>query len=334
VAAAPRVDLRSAARHAVALAAVLLSATAAHAGQVRVDVGPSTDFSTRVVNVNLGDQVVWVWTGAAMHTVSSGDSSLGNQAGVFESDPAQLGQGSLTRFAWKSSQLGTILYYCAIHAPTMASRIIVSDPNSVPAVPVSDFRITEVQYNLGTGQDLIEITNYGAAVGNLGRYRIATASSGTGTELPVTNVLVPSMGRVVIHLNATGTNTNTDVFITSFSPGTGLPNTSGALALYVPNTVSPSNALSRQDMIVDFVQWGAGAQANEATAAGAGFWNAGTFLPTVNAGHSIEYCADANLTHGVNRWAEVSSPNFGSNGNCATPTVESTWGRVKTVYRR
>jgi hypothetical protein len=286
------------------------------------------------VNVNLGDQVVWVWTGASAHTVTSGDSSSGVPSGVFDSDPSQIGQGSLTRFAWKTTLPGTVLYFCGIHLPDMASRIITTDPNTHPVVPVADFRITEVQYNLGTGQDLIEITNYGAAAGNLGRYRIATASSGFGTELPVTNVIVAPGGRVVIHLNASGTNTNSDVFITSFSPGTGLPNTTGALALYVPNTVSPSNALSRQDMIVDFVQWGAGTQANEATAVGAGFWAAGTFIPTMAAGHSIEYCADANLTHGVALWAEVSTPNFGTNGNCATPTESATWGRVKTVYRR
>lgn len=325
----------------LALASLLtLGAALAHAGQVRVDVGPSsTDFtqggaSHRVANINLGDHLVWVWVGAALHTVTSGDSATGVADGTFNSDPSGFGTGQLTRFAWKSTGLGTFLYFCGIHLPDMAARIVVHDPVTDP-VPVADFRLTEVQYNRASGQDLIEITNYGAATGNLGRFRINSSGSGVGTELPVTNVTVPPGGRVVIRLNATGTNTNTDVFIPSFVPGTGLPDASGALALYVPNTISPGNALTNSAMILDFVQWGAGAQPNQTTAVNAGFWTAGEFIPTVAADRSIEYCADAEFSHGASRWVEVSVPNFGTDGNCSTPVSgrDATWGRVKQLYR-
>ncbi|MBI1797275.1 MAG: hypothetical protein HY076_00725 [Candidatus Eisenbacteria bacterium] len=333
MAAARRADLRLA---LIAGALALALAPAAHAGQVRVDVGPSSEYSTRVVNVNLGDQVVWVWTGTLMHTVTSGDSLTMTPDLTFNSDPSFLGQGSFTRYAWKSSVLGTVLYFCAIHGPDMASRIIVTDPISGPPVPVSDFRITEVQYNRASGQDLIEITNFGAATGNLGRYRINVSGTGTGTELPTSNVVVPSMGRVVVHLNVSGASTNTDVYIPSFVPGTGLPNSAGALALYVPNSIAPGNALTNGDMLIDYVEWGAGSQANEGVAAGDFFWIPGTFVPLVAAGHSIKYCPDVLLSHDVGRWVDLTTPSFGSPGLCTTPvpTRTQTWGSVKTIYRR
>jgi plastocyanin len=333
VAAATRVDLRIA---LAAIFAALTLTTAAHAGQVRVDVGPGTAFTPSAVNVNLGDQVVWVWTGTLMHTVTSGDSSALVPDGTFNSDPAFLGQGSFTRFSWKSDVLGTTLYFCAIHEAAMAGRIIVSDPNSGPPVAVADFRLTEVQYNRASGQDLIEVANFGAAAGNLGRYRINVSGAGTGTELPVTNVIVSPQGRVVIHLNASGTNTNTDVFIPSFAPGTGLPNGAGSLALYAPSTVSPENALSNGDLLLDFVEWGAGSQANESTAAGNLFWVAGSYVPLVAAGHSIEYCPDSANTHDSGRWIDMAVPDFGSPPPCTLPTGTNprTWGNVKTIYRR
>ena len=318
-----------------------------HAGQVRVTVGTPTDtFTPYVVNVNIGDHVVWVW-GAGGHTVTTwtlpADSLALNYhvcpACDFDSDAGgtHFGQTSLTRFSWKSDQLGHVPYVCVPHIPDMTGRVIVSDPGAGPAVPVADFRISEVQYNVAAGLDLIEITNYGLAAGNLGRYRITTSGGLTelvGPPAALNDIIVPSGGRVVVHLNAAGVNTNTDIFV-AFSPGTGLPNTNGALALYVPHSVASGggSGTGNTATIIDFVQWGAGAQANEATAVTAGFWGAGNFIPTVAAGHSIEYCPDAGFGHGLSLWAEVATPNFGADGQCLTPVHSETWGRLKTMYR-
>lgn len=332
-------------RRVASLALIALLSAPAHAGQVRVTVGTPTDFFTPyVVNVNLGDHVVWVW-GQGGHTVTTWtlpDDSLTinfDVPAIFDSDAGgtHFGQTAMTRFSWKSDRLGHVPYVCVPHIPDMSARVIVSDPGAGPTMPVADFRITEVQYNVAAGLDLIEITNYGLATGNLGRYRITT--SGTTTELvgavgALNDIIVPSGGRVVIHLNAAGANTNTDIFV-AFLPGTGLPNTSGAFALYVPHSVASGggSATSNTATIIDFVQWGAGAQANEATAVGAGFWGATTFVPTMAAGHSIEYCPNAGFDHGVSRWAEVSTPNFGSDGQCLTPVHTESWGKMKTIYR-
>lgn len=317
-----------------------LAAGPARAGQVRIDIVGNNFagvFSPAAANLNKGDHAVWVWKGSS-HTVTSGDSSTVTPDGIFDTDPTGLGAGTTTRFAWKSDRTGHVRYFCRPHAPDMAGRLIITDPLVSPRIEVSDFRITEVQYDIAGGQDMIEITNYGLAAGNLGRYRIAISASGStelaGPAASPSDILVSSGGRVVIHLNVAGTNTNNDIFITPFNGTIGLPNTNGSLALYVPNTIAPSNALTRTDMIIDFVQWGAGAQPNEATAVSAGFWGAATFIPTVAATHSIEYCADVTLDHGVNRWAEVATPNFGLDGGCLTPVRDDSWGRIKSLYRQ
>lgn len=317
---------------ALATLAAGLSATA-QAGQVRINVGtPTNQFTPRIANLNLGDHAVWVWTNGS-HTVTSGDSASVTADGLFGFDFAGLN----IRYSWRSTQAGNLPYFCAPHAPGMAGRIVVSPSGAPVPIAVADFRITEVQFNVAGGADLIEIANLGMASGNLGRYRIAT-TVGTPTELPApaatpNDIIVAAGARVVVHLNATGTNTNSDLYLPSFVPGTGLPDVNGSLALYVPQTVFPLNASSSADMMIDFVQWGAAGQANEGTAETAGFWTAGTAILGVAAGHSIEYCANPTLDHGVNRWAEIFPPNFGSNNDCLTPVVTESWGRLKTLYR-
>ena len=332
----------------VGLSFVLLGALVApdaRAGQVRVDVGAGGQFfMTYAVNVNIGDQVCWVWK-AGGHTVTNWNfpaDSLGFSfdGTIFDSDAGGLhfGQASTTRFSWKSDRLGHVPYVCVPHENNMSGRIIVSDPQVSAKVPVADFRISEVQFNAPSGLDLIEITNYGLATGNLGSYRIATTTSGPtqllGPSGSSADIIVTSGAKVVLHLNAAGTTTNSDLFF-SFVPGAGLPNTTGSLALYLPYTPLPGNDLTNADMIIDFVQWGFGGQANEATAVAAGFWAAGNSINNVAAGHSIEYCADADLNHGVGRWAEIFPPNIGTNNvDCLTPTLNETWGRIKILYRK
>jgi plastocyanin len=322
------------ARRRLAGAALLLAvliAAPAPAGQVRVDVGAGGQaFTPYAVNINSGDHVVWVWV-AGSHTVTSWtatDSANFTFSGsVFDSDQGgnHFGQSTTTRFSWKSATAGIVRYVCVPHLPDMSGRIIVSPLADPPTIAVSDFRITEVQFNVPGGQDLIEITNLGGAQGNLGRYRLAVGA--TPLEFGFNNYPVPAGGRVVVHLNQSGANNFPNIFV----PGANLPDAAGSLGLYVPSTLSQQNALTNASLMIDFVQWGAPGQANETTANIAGFWTAGTSINGVAAGHSIEYCANATLDHGIARWAEVNTPNFGTNGNCATPVLGETWARRARV---
>src|SRR6185503_6067328 len=196
------------ARWLLVLAGLSLLALPASAGQVRIDVA-SNSFINNDVSVNLGDQVVWVWTGSG-HTVTSGTGGIPD--GLFASGSQQgiLSNGG-TAFAWKSSALGNKNYFCIPHfslGMTAVLRVMAS------GVAVSDFRITEVQYGANGGADRIEIANLGDAPGDLGRYRISI--SGVATELdivPVNTLSVPVGGRVTIHTNEAGANTATNLFM-------------------------------------------------------------------------------------------------------------------------
>jgi plastocyanin len=306
-------------RFGLLVTACALVAGAAAARQIRVSVS-NFAFSPATVTVNAGDHVVWVWTGGT-HNVVSGDGVGQIADGEFTSGGVA---GIPTTYSWKSVAPTTEPYYCELHAPGMVGTVNVVASG---ATGLSDFRISEVQFNAAGNLDLVEIENIGSP-GNMGRYRlkvsglpVQTLQIGSSPDLAV-----PGAGHVVLHCNATGTSTATDLFLPAI---TNLP-ANGSIALYVPNT-SVTN-LSTASQLIDFVQWGAGAQENESVAVAAGLWTAGAAITNVADGHSIERCGDPGQ-YGAGFWHEISTPNFGSDGNCATPTFSTTWGRIKSLYR-
>jgi plastocyanin len=306
----------------IALVGLAAAVSRTHAGEVRVAVN-SNFFSLRAANCNANDHVVWIWTGGS-HSTTSGDSSSLTPSNLWDSgDHITFGTNNTSAFSWQAVGAGTYIYYCDIHAPSMAGRVIVASSG----IAVADLRITEVQYNEAAGHDKIEITNLGTAGGDLGRFRFSVGS-GTQFALPPNSIQIAVGGHVTIHTNESGTNTATDIFASGIGP---LPDGAGSVALYAPNTVNTS--LTDQTQIVDFVQWGATGQANEATAIAAGVWSGGENASAVAVGHSIEYCSAAEPRPVTGRWFDNPTPNFGTGDNCATPTHGTTWGRIKTVYR-
>ncbi|MEO5987542.1 MAG: plastocyanin/azurin family copper-binding protein [Candidatus Eisenbacteria bacterium] len=304
-------------RSIVALSSIAALLTLpALAGQVRVNVS-SNAFTPRAVNINVGDHVVWIWTGGT-HSVTSGDSATNSPSGFFNTTAV----GPTSTFSFLTSTVQIIPYYCIPHAPAMAGQVIVQAGGNTNA---SDFRISEVMF--AGGEDRVEIANLGAS-GDLSKYRLKISGQSVAVlQIGTTTNISSSAGsRIVLHLGTTGTNSTTDLFFSALS----LPDAAGSVALYVPNTVTPSLALATQ--IIDFVQWGASAQENEATANTVGYWASGSSVNNVAPGHSIEFCGTPGQ-YGVGFWSEVAIPNFGSNGGCSTPTVRSTWGRIKSLYR-
>lgn len=304
------------ARSLPALVALAALSTPAAAGEVRIDVS-SNFFSPSAVSLNLGDHAVWVWVSGS-HTVTSGSDGSLSGDGRFNTVTSLSG----VQFSWRADVTGTVPYYCIPHFILgMTGTLDVSGSG----VPVSDFRLTELEYDVAGGNDLIEIRNLGAASGDLGRYRLSVAAAASVT-VPLDDVAVPAGGTIVVHTNEAGTSTATDLYL----PGIGDLPAAGAVALYVPNAVNPD--LSDATQIVDFLQWGAGGGPHEATADAAALWASGTFMPPVAAGHSYEFCGGP-ADHGVSFWSEVAVPNFGTDGMCLTPAAATTWGRVKTLYR-
>ena len=298
-----------------------------NAGQRRVDVGfGGLTFAPGTATLNLGDQVTFVWVGGG-HSVTNGtnpnpiiDPNEGTifDTGVHSSLPAA--------FTWKADRTGAVPYFCIPH---FGSGMTAGLQISASGVSVSSFRITEVQYNDASGHDRIEIANLGGDTGDLGRYRISI--NGTTTALvPLNSALVlpgSSPGRVVIHTNegTIGSTANNMFMAIGDLPAV------GSVALFAPNTVGPSLADATQ--IVDFVQWGATGQPNEATAIAAGLWTAGESVDPVpvSGNYDLVFCG-LESQHGKSFW-EVAHPNFRSQALCATPTQASTWGRIKLLYR-
>jgi plastocyanin len=302
------------------LAAAALFTALAHAGQVRVDVTGDNTFVPSGVTVNAGDQVVWVWTGGT-HTVTSGDTLACTASGTFNSGSMS---GAGKSFTWKTpGTAGNLPYYCIPHCfgGMWGSIFYVTSPPR----PVSDFRINEVRFTIDHLYDFVEIANLGGATGDLGRYRLSVTGAGP-LELPLNNIVVAPGGRVVIWLGRTGTNTQTQLYF----PAVTLPRT-GSAALYAPMSVAAQQALTRSDLCLDYVQWGAGGQQNEATAVTAGRWVTGEFVSAVADGHSIEFCGTLGQI-GAAGWLGIEIPNAGTS-DCSTPAARSTWGRLMVTYR-
>jgi plastocyanin len=331
--------LRSIQRLTVAAAMIVSLACPAVAGEVHIFVSsnlfvdPVSPFN--VTPLNQGDHVVWVWTGSS-HDVTSGNGATSTPDGLFASGPA-IGPASNvgTAYTWLSSVTGNRTYYCSIHAPGMVGTLQIA----ASGVAVCDFRITEVEYGNAGNLDRIEIANLGDASGNLGRYRLSVSNGGQAI-IPVNALDVAPGARVTIHTNETGTNTATDVFMGGTTPtgvvfgAAGNLGTTGSVALYAPYRQSGTSGPLNTDLIIDYVEWGAGGQPNEAIAAGAtaGLWNAGQFVTGESLpGYSISFCG-TKADHGPSFWS-VTTPNFGTSGICTTPTSNTSWGRIKVLYR-
>ena len=137
-----------------------------------------------------------------------------------------------------------------------------------------------------------------------------------------------------------GTNSATDIYFPSH-PELG---TAGSFAIYVPNTSSSGStspaSLNDVNQIVDYVEWGSSGQAaqpNRSTAEAGAIWllgdvvNSEANLPPGGNGYSISFCG-SRPDRGASHWL-ITTPNFGTNPICTTPTRTTTWGRVKTLYR-
>lgn len=157
--------------------------------------------------------------------------------------------------------------------------------NAAFAAP-EDIIINEVLYDpLGTdtGLEFIELYNRGAEAVELTGWEVDPSSAPYVTFPAVT--LEPKH-YLVIHVNASGTNTATDVYSGALS---NMSNTKGPVALFASATHS-------EETLVSYLAYGEGGQANESKAVARGLWNAGDFIPLVTQGTSISYDGSGNTS--------------------------------------
>jgi len=322
-------------RSAVAVVLALSCWSPAFAGQATVFVGAGgLSFTPSTLSANVGDQVVWVWSGSN-HTVTSGTDGSSGGTGVFRSTGSAAGQPAGTGFFWKVAGSGSVPYYCFPHFPTMVGTLNI---NPAGTASVANYRITEVEFAGAAGADRVQVTNLGTNGDFLDLFRVTPNS--TATTLG-TGIFLGANSSLTLHLNASGTNDATNIYL----PSIGDMGAAGSFALYVPNsTTGPGGStapasLTDANQMVDYVEWGVAGQAaqpNRATAVTAGLWNTGdvvdvTDLPNGGSGYSITFCGAA-TDHGASSWQKA-HPNFGTSLLCTTAARTSTWGRLKALYR-
>lgn len=307
-------------RALAALVTVVALARGVHAAELFVDVGSPvnayTPKNTGVVAV--GDFVIWTWA-ASGHTVTSGSSGTVAGDGTFNSDPGGTTRPLGTVYAWKvNGAHNPQNYYCQPHFPFGMTGTILTNLSQ----PEADLRITEVRYD---GVDnFVEIGNLQGippsmpgATGNLAGFRLVINGIFTTTLAAQS---IPEGGFVKL----------TPAGLTR----------SGSVALYAPfltGSAPGTGSLQESNWLVDYVEWGtSGGQPLENVAAAvtapAPIWTATQFAPQVADGHSIMFCGQR-YQYGASFWFGALNPTPGAANDCPSPTVPSTWGRLKTLYR-
>lgn len=172
--------------------------------------------------------------------------------------------------------------------------------------------INEVLYDaegIDTGKEWIELYNEDSAVITLTDYNL---SGDVGYFYTFPAFTLPAKSFAVVHWNATGTNTPTDLYTGSMGA---MSNTAGFVVLFNSNTHNSST-------IVDYVEYGAGGKTWEGTAADAGIWTAGDFVADVTPGRSMGLKMDGVDNNLLSDWTQFDNPTSGST-NESVPEPDS-----------
>ncbi len=195
--------------------------------------------------------------------------------------------------------------------PLTVALLLFSSLHAPPLLAQSSIVINEVLYDpIGTdaGNQLIEVKNIGTGTVQLTDWWFCARQS----YVAIPSITIGPGEFLVVHVNATGTDTPTDVYL----PFMLTMQSVSDLALYFDsNSFNPSS-------IVDFVQWGGVPPVGRQTeAVAAGQWAEGEFVPSVAEGHSISYDGSGNAAED---WYDDLSPTLGNeNDDVATSVKDS-----------
>ena len=116
---------------AMVLSTAVLFSQAADAAIYTVEVGPDFAFQPAQITVSPGDTVVWEWSGAGLHTVTSGTGTADPNSGVEFNSGAAAVAAPFT-FSHTFNSTGSFDYYCAPHlAFGMTGVINVPEPGAL-----------------------------------------------------------------------------------------------------------------------------------------------------------------------------------------------------------
>jgi plastocyanin len=127
---------------AVAMAGCIGLAPSGQAASATVSVGSTPfAFTPATTNINVGDQVIWVW-GGTFHSTTSG-TVTGSGVGAVATPDGLWNSTLITSlphsFTNTFNSPGTFPYYCSQHFSSgMKGAIIVAAPNSPPVVTITN----------------------------------------------------------------------------------------------------------------------------------------------------------------------------------------------------
>lgn len=251
---------------------------------------------------NILDYVQWGAGGQDRENVAASAGIW--SAGTFV-DISEVVQDESISFTGSSGAQNGPGFWCRTDATVGAANGTCKSPPMMPAAPRDPVLISEVIYDPGSGDQLIEILNTSASAVDLGSYWLCVQLM--YWNFPST--MLAAGGRITVHWDATGTDTASELFT-----GTSLPTLAEteSIGLYSTNNFGSSNAIE------DYLQWGAGGEDRESVANSAGIWTAGQFIDvsSLNSGESLSFTGLDTDDNGPANWCRT-NPTFGSaNGSC------------------
>ena len=200
------------------------------------------------------------------------------------------------------------------HPPTSTPTVSIPTDTPTPE-PEIMIVLNEILYDPAgsdSGNEFIEIINIGDTVVDMTGFDLKADNAGYFT-FPEFQLL--PQRRVVIHVDAIGPNSETELYMGETSSGMG--NTSGSIALFTTSTHSAST-------IIDFMQYGAGNQTWESAAVTAGIWIENDFVSDTDEGYSLNLDPDGFDTNQSQNWNSCLPTLLDINCIVQTPTSTGT----------
>jgi len=188
----------------------------------------------------------------------------------------------------------------------------------IPQVVFGGVVINETLYDAtgtDTGKEYVVLYNNGDSAMDLMNYEL-NAVSGDYYIFP--SFSLNQKSSVVIHWRAEGINSQTDLYTGTSGFDANMGDTSGWVALFKGHPTSGT----AKDLIVDYLEYGAGAKTWEGAANDAGIWVAGNFIVDVDAGKSIKLKIDGQDNNSPNDWMESEPTINTSSQETTTQTTE------------
>jgi hypothetical protein len=186
---------------------------------------------------------------------------------------------------------------------------------ALSAVAYGQLELNEIipdPVGLNTSRQTIELRNAGGSAFDTGQSPPWLFFAPARYQLPK-DVLIPSGGTVVVHVNSPGTSTATDFYTGSSGMRDLQARGPDAVGLFATNLFADPNE------ILDFVQWGGAGNGGETVAIDAGIWPGQVFVDVdgLREGSSLAYDGAGNAP---SDWCLDGTPSLGGpNDTCTTP---------------